>query len=163
MPDFSSVFEQCQTHAAVDAAYKEAYVDSPLVHDPKDIDDLQEYARRAHVRIVDKREHPDATVKAEKSTEGKINRGLIRTWAQHQGIPLGAGGRVIRSAENKYREAHELPLLPHKSQSPPVVSVGALNSEIRKWAIGQGMTVGVRGRLHSDVIAKYAEAHREQE
>ena len=158
MPDFTEVFADCRTDLEVDAAYKEAYVESPLVHDPQDIDDLAEAARRAHVRIADLRE--GRTSDDAPDTEDKIGRGVIRNWAMQTGIPLGKNSRVTKDAENAYRVAHNLPSLPGtKDPVATLADANASSKEIRAWAKENGVEVGARGRVHPDIIAKYITAH----
>ena len=159
MPDFSDVFADCLTHQAVDAAFKAAYHTTSLVHDRHDLDDLQEAARRAHVRIVENREKPGA---ATKSGSDRLNRNTVRSWAKYNGVVLGIGDRVTIAVENQYREAHDMALLERKQRASRLEvteTTGVSSREVRAWARDNGIDVGARGRVHPDVIAKYQEAH----
>lgn len=49
--------------------------------------------------------------------------------------------------------------VPAPEPTPSTTSTTVDARKVRAWAVSQGITVGKRGRIKPDVIARYVEAH----
>lgn len=158
MDTFTQAFDACRTIREVDARYRELFTEY-MATDMVVFTPLSEAHRKALIRLTH-----DAEQDAKPHDPNRVRPHDLRNWCRVEGIGLAKRGRVSVEIENRYREAHGMELLPVKEKSQPREKKEAgpkLNADgldtkaIREWARAQGMTVGTRGRLHPDVLAKY--------
>jgi hypothetical protein len=153
--DFATTFNECRAVPDANSLYKALFAEHGARADLAVYMDLSEAHRRSLERLsVEVRESADRS-----RTSSDVRNRAVRNWAMRQGIGLAPKGRVPESVKNAYRIAHDMPVVdskPPKSTLPPI---DANPSEIRSWARSTGLEVGSRGRIDTDILRQYLEAH----
>ncbi len=186
--EFTTEFEGLQTIGDVDKKYKqlfhETFGDSLTVMSHPSYWPLAEAHRKAHEQIVFERDNKTRTTTDESGkTVNRISSRIIQNWALLAGVPTGR--RISHELENKYREAHDMPILLDKGMQRAAEvaerkaeraqrklerqtlasanriireSVTAPTGDVRRWARDNGFECGDRGRIHPSILEAYIAA-----
>ena len=154
----SDAFENCRTIEDADTTYKRLFADldgrQRTVFTP-----LSEAHRRAMDRITQavRGDTPPAT-----SDDDRASPRLVRNWCRVHGIVVPRKGRVPVAIENNYRAAMGMDLLPRGRRTGPRPRPAASDATIRAWATREGLIVGHRGRIPTEILVAYAEDHPDE-
>jgi hypothetical protein len=183
--DFVTLFDDCETADEADCLYKRLFREAglDLSHlDAQTYQSLSDAHRRAHERFVVRRQAIEEENRWRRDhglplVNEVANLSLddigataaeVRAWAVANDIDVPATGKIHAALVSEYAKVFGSTKKKRKKETTrmtidtnytasedvnPTTTPSA--SEVRGWALVNGIPVGKRGRVHPDVIAKY--------
>lgn len=164
--DFLPHYESCKTHRESNEVYKSLVLENnPMTTET--LQALQESLRLAHCRIVEARDAPPPSeITRTRRDNSDVHDTAVKSWARLTGYVMPRSGRVTNEVRDAYRVAHGLPVPSQsaadisKPKSGPTERPDGIDiTDVRAWAVRNGIPVGTRGRIKPEVLAAYQEAH----